>query len=69
MRAVTELNKKGRAKHKIVRDGSDFASPEQFCASKYTKRFPNDLLKYEKHLKEKEATKHAVKCFIFGEIT
>ena len=39
MRAVTELNKKRRAKHKIVRDVGDFALPEQIRSAKRTKRF------------------------------
>ena len=69
MRAVTELNKKRRAKHKIVRDDGDFALLEQLCLAKQPKRFPNDLLKYEKHLKKMEGTKHAVKCFGCDEIT
>ena len=57
MRAVTELNKKRRAKHKIVRNGGDLASPEQFCLAKRTKRFPDDLSKYEKHLKKNGSDK------------
>ena len=54
---------------KIVRNVGDFALPEQFCSAKRTKRFPDDLSKYEKHLKKMEATKHAVKCFVCGENT
>ena len=69
MRAVTEMNKKRRAQHKIVRDGSKSATPEQFRAAKRTKRFPADLQKYEKHLQKLTSTKHAVKCFVCGENT